>query len=62
MAAFHESQRGARLLDVTLPRIADELCTLNNNLAALVALLRDRVPAAPQAPASSATTEPRKHT
>ena len=42
MPRLHETPRGARFFDTTMPRIADELATLNNNLAALIALLRER--------------------
>ena len=34
---------GQTLIEVTLPRIATELANLNNNLAALIVLLRDRL-------------------
>ena len=41
---FHTTPRGARFFDVTMPRIADELATLNNNLSALL-VVNDRVDA-----------------
>ena len=44
MAQLHETRVGLRLMEVTLPRIADELANLNNALAALAALLRERLP------------------
>jgi hypothetical protein len=45
MAALHETAIGERLITVTLPRLADELVLLNDNLRALVAVLRQRVAA-----------------
>ncbi len=39
---FFQTRMGSRFFEVTAPRIADELATLNNNLAALIALLRER--------------------
>jgi hypothetical protein len=42
---FFQTRMGQRFFEVTLPRIADELASMNNNLAALVALLRERVAA-----------------
>ena len=52
---FHPTPRGARFFDVTMPRIADELANLNNNLSALLVLLRSRLPTAP----TTTTTAPR---
>ena len=55
---FHSTRMGQRFYEVTMPRIADELANLNNHLAALIALLRQRAPAPPAAP--SQPPAPRK--
>ena len=52
---FHQTPRGARFFDVTMPRIADELANLNNNLSALLVLVRTRLPSAPKPPDTDAT-------
>ncbi len=48
--SFHETARGARFYDITLPRIADELANLVNAVTALTTLLRERLPAQPASP------------
>jgi hypothetical protein len=55
--ALHETRMGQRLIEVTLPRIADELANLNRVLGALVAVLSERLPptAAPVAPGAEST-------
>ena len=58
--ALHQTRMGQRLIEVTLPRIADELANLNQNLAALVALLRERAAAEGGAPTRCAGPSERK--
>ena len=47
---FHTTKMGSRFFEITMPRIADELANLNNHLAALIALLRERQPPSPASP------------
>ena len=58
MPALHETRLGQRLIEVTLPRIADELAKLNANLAALVALLGERLLPGAATPTTTATESP----
>ena len=53
---FHTTRIGQRLMEVTLPRIADELANLVNAVTALTALLRDRLP--PATTTAPAPTKP----
>jgi len=43
MPQLHETRVGQKLIEVTLPKIADELAMLNANLAALIELLREHL-------------------
>lgn len=54
MPALHETKMGQRLIEVTLPRIADELANIATALGALHTLLRERLPlpTSPQPPSS----------
>ena len=56
---FFQTRMGQRFYEVTAPRIADELANLNNTLAALVALLRERLPATSTPAAPTEPSEPK---
>lgn len=50
---FFQTRMGVRFYEVTAPRVAEELGRLNDNLEALVAILRDRDGAAPPTPTAA---------
>lgn len=59
-APLHETKMGMRFFEVIAPRIADELANLNNNLATLIALLRERLPATNTTTLATARSTQRK--